>query len=80
MCRIDPTCTKLMVARGTVVTGIGFDDVNCSEGVFFSVKNPEKFVNGCSWTGMHIPLVYGDVYDELIMLGNVLGLEVLETE
>lgn len=80
MCRIDPTCSKLMVARAKIVTGIGYDDVNCSEGVFFAVDNPEKFVDACNWTGMHIPLVYGDIYDELVKLGHLLGLEVLETE
>ena len=80
MCRIDPTCTKLTVARGTIVGGVGYESENCSEGVFFSLKNPKAFLEGCYWTGIHVPLVYGDCYDELIELGKLLGFEVFAAE
>lgn len=80
MCRIDPTCTKLTVARGTIVGGVGYESENCSEGVFFSLKNLKAFLEGYYWTGIHVPPVYGDCYDELIELGKLLGFEVFSAE
>ena len=80
MAHLDPACKRLIIARGTIVGGLGYEDINCSEGVFFSVKDAKKYNEAFSWAGIHIPLVYGDVFDELVMLGNLLGLEVIEAE
>jgi hypothetical protein len=77
MCRIDPTCKILFVARGTIVGGTGYNDVNCSEGVFFQVKNSRDFFEKQSLVGHHVPLVYGDYLDQIVKLGNILGLEVI---
>lgn len=77
MCRIDPSCTKLFVARGTIVGGIGYNDKNCSEGVFFTVNDYRDFFKKQVIFGNHIPLVYGDYFDEIVTLGEVLGLEVI---
>ena len=77
MCRIDPTCEKLLIAKGTVVDGIGFEDTNCSEGVFFQVKDSKDFFKKQAVVGNHVPLVYGDFEKELLELGELLGLEIL---
>ena len=78
MCRFDPTCTKLFVARGEIVAGAGYNTENCTEGVFFKVSDGRKFFDGALAVGNHIPLVYGDVYDMVVDFAKLMGLEVLE--
>lgn len=80
MCRIDPLCKKIFIARGKIVAGIGYQDENCTEGVFFEVADSEKFYNAQIQVGNHVPLVYGDVYDNAVALAKLLGLEVLTCE
>ncbi|MBN1905175.1 MAG: hypothetical protein JW927_08780 [Deltaproteobacteria bacterium] len=77
MCRFDPTCSKLFVARGTVVSGIGYRDKNCSEGVIFQVNDSKDFFNKISIVGNHNPLVYGDYFDQVVKLGKMLKLDVI---
>lgn len=77
MCRLDPTCSKLFVARGTIVGGFGYDHVNCSEGVLFEVDDGPRYEQGQAWVGNHIPLVYGDCYDDLISFAKIMGLETI---
>ena len=48
------------------------------EGLFFKVSDGEKFFEGSLQVGNHIPLVYGDVYDEVVGFANLVGLEVIE--
>ena len=78
MCRISPNCDKLFVAKGTVVDGIGFKDTNCSEGVFFQVKDSKDFFKKQAAIGNHMPLIYGDFEDQVIELGELLGLEIVQ--
>ncbi len=77
MCRISPDCTKLFVAKGEIVGGVGYNDYSCSEGVFFRVKNGADFFEKQLHVGNHVPLVYGDCFDKVVALGKLLGLEVL---
>lgn len=77
MARFDPTGTKLFVATGTIVGGVGYGDRNCSEGVFFQVKDSKDFFNKQIAFGNHVPLVYGDYEKEVIKLGELLGLEIV---
>lgn len=78
MARISPDCTKLFVARGEVVGGVGYGDYSCSEGVMFRVKDGNDFFQKQCNVGNHVPLVYGDCFDKVVALGKLLGLEVLE--
>lgn len=80
MCRFDPTCSKLFVARGEIVGGIGYETENCTEGVFYKVANGKKFFAGSTLVGNHIPLVYGDIYDLVVDFAHLMGLEVIECE
>ena len=78
MCRFDPACTKLFVARGEIVAGAGYDTENCTEGVFFKVSDGKKFFKGSLQVGNHIPLVYGDVFDEVVSFAELTGIDVIE--
>lgn len=77
MARFDPSGKKLFVARGVILGGIGYRDQNCSEGVFFQVADGKDFFKKQSAFGNHIPLVYGDHFDEVVALGETMGLEVI---
>lgn len=78
MLRFDPNCTKMFVAKGVIVGGIGYKDTNCSEGVFFQVKDQRDFYAKQAEFGNHVPLVYGDYVDEINALSKVLNLEVVQ--
>lgn len=76
MARISPDCSKLLIAKGTIVGGGGFDQQNCSQSVIFTVNNREDlFYKQIKWGGNHLPLVYGDYTKELLILADILGLE-----
>ncbi len=78
MCRFDPTCEKIFVAKGTICGGMGYKAKNCSEGVFFQVDDAHKFLQCAGQVGNHIPLVYGDYVDDVKELADALNLEVIE--
>ena len=77
MCRFSPNCDKILVSRGTITAGFGYELDNCTHGVLFSVDDTQKFYNAQIQVGNHVPFVYGDFYEEMCELGRVLGLEVL---
>lgn len=77
MCRFDPTCSRLFISRGIVIGGIGYSNVNCSEGIIFQVNDSNDFFHKVSIVGNHNPLVYGDYVDDLVKLASILGLETL---
>lgn len=77
LAKFDPTCSKMLIARGTVVGGIGERDENCSEGVFFSVPDGRAFREATMWTGNHTALVYGDWFEEMVLFAKSVGLEPL---
>lgn len=77
MARISPDCSKLFVAKGEIVGGVGYQDYSCSEGVFFRVKDGSDFFQKQLDVGNHVPLVYGDCFDRVCALGRHLGLEVI---
>lgn len=77
MCRYSPNCDKILVSRGKILSGFGYDMDNCTHGVLFQVDDSQAFFDAQIQMGIHTPFVYGDYYDELVQLGKILGLEVL---
>ena len=78
MCRINPACTKMLVAKGTIAGGVGYNLDGCNIGVYITVKDEHDFYQKQLECGNHVPLVYGDCFDEVCQLGELLGLEVLK--
>ncbi|MCU0960635.1 MAG: hypothetical protein MUF48_11075 [Pirellulaceae bacterium] len=78
--RVDPTATKLLVLRGTLVgaSGWGQDLLSCS--VEAVIQPPpdqaHAFLRRRMIYGNHLQWVYGDYTKELQMLGDMLGLQV----
>ena len=77
MCRVDPNVEKLFVAKGKIITSMGYDQTNCSMGVFFQVKDSKDFFKKQAAIGNHMPLIYGDFEEQVIELGELLGLEIV---
>ena len=78
MCRVDPNVEKLFVAKGKIITSLGYDQTNCSMGVFFQVKDSKDFFKKQAAIGNHMPLIYGDFEEQVIELGELLGLEIVQ--
>ena len=78
--RVDPTATKLLVLRGTLVgsSGWGQDLLGCS--VEAVIQPPagrrDEFLRRRLVYGNHLQWVYGDYTSELKTLGEMLGLSV----
>ena len=78
--RVDPTATKLLVLKGTLVgsSGWGKDLLGCS--VEAVIKPPpgqsDEFLRRRMVYGNHLQWVYGDYTKELQTLGEMLGLHV----
>ncbi len=75
MCRFSPDCKKMLIGKGTIVGGGGYEDNNCNGFVIYRVADQKKFYQAHAYVGNHIPLVYGDCVEELVMLAEALGLE-----
>jgi len=77
MARISPDAKTLFVARGTVVAGTGEQMSGCTQGVLFSVADSKDFFHKQCNVGNHVPMVFGDCFDQIVALGKLLGLNVL---
>jgi len=76
-CRFSPDGGKLFIGRGTIVGGGGYKDQGCSGPVIIRVRDHEDFFEKQCNVGMHLPIVYGDVTEELKSLADVLGIEAI---
>lgn len=78
--RVDPTATKLLVCRGTLVGSSGWDQDNLGCSVVAVIQPPpdqsHEFLRRRMIYGNHLQWVYGDYTRELKILGEMLGLTV----
>jgi len=77
MARISPDGKSLFVARGKVVGSIGHDLNSCTQGILFHVADLKDFFDKQCDFGNHLPLVYGDCFDQVVALGKLLNLHVV---
>lgn len=77
LCRFSPDCTKLLVAKGTIVGGGGYDRDNCNTAVAYKVADRRDMWKKQSMVGNHVCLVYGDYVQELCDLAESMNVEVL---
>lgn len=76
--RFNPQCNQILVAKGTVVRGYGYETTGCTEGLYFTVDSKLDYFKKQSKFGLHMPAVFGDHVEDVKMLGEVLGMEVVE--
>ena len=65
----------MLIVSGEIVTGTGFDTDNCNGGFVFKVADTRDLFKKQMRFGLHLPLVYGDIADDLEELAKRLGME-----
>ena len=75
--RFGPDAKSLFVARGKIVASVGHNLDGCTQGVIYEVADREDFFKKQCDFGNHMPLVYGDHFDDVVQLGHLLGLRVV---
>ncbi len=76
-CRFSPDGSKLFIGSGEIVMGGGYDGYNCSQLVYFRVKDQADAWTKQCLAGNHCTLVYGDYTKELTDLAKALKIEPL---
>lgn len=77
MCRFSPDGSKLFIGSGEIVMGGGYEGYNCSQLVYFRVKDQDDTWTKQCMAGNHCTMVYGDYVRELTDLAKSLGIEAL---
>ncbi len=77
LCRISPTLDEMLIVSGEIVVGTGFDTDNCNGGFVFKVADARDLFKKQMRFGLHLPLVYGDIADDLAELARRLDLSVV---
>jgi hypothetical protein len=78
--RVDPTATRLLVLRGELAGGSGWDQdrIGCSVEALISppAGRMDEFLRKRTEYGNHLQWVYGDFTEPMRRLGEMLGLQV----
>ncbi len=75
LARFSPDGEKLFIGKGTAVCGDGYKVPNCSQVLYFRVKNIDSFFEKQTTFGNHIAMVIGDYTEDLIQLAKLLDVE-----
>ena len=75
LCRFSPDGEKLMIAKGEVISGDGYELPNCTETVYFRIKDVDEFFKAQTSFGLHMVMVYGDYKQQLIDLAESMNVE-----
>lgn len=75
LARFSGDCRKLLIARGEIVRGCGYELQNCNGGFIFRVSDNRRMYREQAKVGLMLPMVFGDYVAELEKLAEVLGLE-----
>jgi len=78
LARFDPAARKLLVARGQIAGGTGYDQIGCSLGVHVGLKDVVDFFDKQQDFGHHMAMVYGDYAEDLRRLGRIMDIQVVE--
>ena len=78
--RFNPSGTKMLVIKGEVVGGTGYDRFGCPEGIYFKVSDRDGLFHAQQEFGCHTASVFGDYTAELKELAEVLGVEMVLAE
>ena len=78
LARFDPMATKLLVSKGEITGGSGFDQIGCSLSSHIKVRDAVELLHKEVDFGHHLALVYGDYVEELKELGKMMGFELVE--
>ncbi len=75
--RFDSTGSKLLVTSGTILSGGGLEGQGCAQTVTFRIANGKRFLREQQNFGHHLTLVLGDYVEDVRLLGEAMGFEVV---
>ena len=75
LARLSGDCRKLMIVRGEIVKGYGYELNNCNGGFIFRVSDNKKMYKEQAKIGLMLPMIFGDYSAELEKFAEVMGLE-----
>jgi len=70
--RFDPTATRLLAARGTVIDGSGLEGYGCAQRVRIRLSDGAEFQRAQQDYGHHLAMVLGDVIAEIRDLADMM--------
>jgi len=77
LARFNPTATKLLLARGEIVAGVGFDGGGCGLGLHIKVPNVAELIHKQADFGHHMAIVYGDYTQRIKKLADLMKFEIV---
>jgi hypothetical protein len=75
LARFSGDCKRLLIVKGEIVKGYGYEMHNCNGGYIFRVSDSRRLYKEQARTGLMLPMVFGDISRELELLAEVMGLE-----
>jgi L-fucose isomerase-like protein len=75
--RANPGQTKILLARGEIQEGFGFDRISCTLGVRIKVRNTLKLFRNAADYGGHLIMAYGDYIEQMEDLSKVMNFDLL---
>jgi hypothetical protein len=71
--RANPGQTKILITKGEILDGFGFDKIGCTLGVRMRVPNTLELFRNAADYGGHLVMAYGDYGEAMEDLSGVMG-------
>ena len=78
VCRSNYVRKKMLIAKGKITGGKGFNESGCTLGFEFEVPDVEGLYHACADIGNHLIIVYGDFTGEIKKLARIMNFEIVE--
>jgi L-fucose isomerase-like protein len=75
LARANPGQTKILLTRGEILDGFGFDKIGCSLGVRMKVADVLSFFRQAADYGGHFVMAYGDYLEPMRELSRLMDFE-----
>ena len=76
--RMDPTASKLLLAKGTIEGAVGFDVYGCTLRALVKVPRLVDLYHAHAEFGNHLTMTYGDCVRDLRRTAEFLKIDVVE--
>ena len=75
--RANPGQTKILLTRGRIQEGFGFDKISCSLGVRIQVRDTLKLFRNAADYGGHLVMAFGDYIEQMEDLSELMNFDLL---
>ena len=76
--RFDPTASKVLLAKGIIEDGVGFDQIGCTLRVVLRVPKLMDLYHAHAEFGQHLAVIYGDCVQEIRQAAEFMKVGVVE--